>query len=369
MNLVRTPWALLGAALLLTTCSPEYKSGVTACAEKEPRCPEGYVCSGIRCFLAGEVPDGGAVLGGGGGTSGSVGTGGMPPVAGRGGAGGMPPTGGRGGTGGSPPPPPSGQTVLKFCNAVTINDMDFEAELVVGSVSIKALTGTCAPAVGQPCVAIPTGQMSVSVRRAGTVLHTQNVEVTAGIEHVVALDVDDNNKPVLLGGDLQSVIRGARCSAVGYKDLYPSQTPDAGAPNPPADAGPQYPPAAACAGFMPEDECERCAASVCCNEFNACFLTSAGPECGDFLRCFGACPDTDQACRQRCQTTNMVGFQRALQLVTCQNQKCAVPCMPDQPRMSIAPEMFRALRVPSSAEMSRALRFTSTRSTSTRSRW
>jgi hypothetical protein len=103
MNLTRTPWILLAAALLLTTCSPDYQSGVTACAEKEPRCPEGYVCNGIRCYLVGESPDGGTSLGGAPGVDGAAGSGGAPVMGGRGGgggAGGAAGTGGRGGAGG-----------------------------------------------------------------------------------------------------------------------------------------------------------------------------------------------------------------------------------------------------------------------------
>jgi hypothetical protein len=84
-------WILgLGLAGLLS-CSPEYQSGVTACAASGPACPDGFVCVGIRCYREGEQPIGGAGGAGGGSggnasdarTTGTGGTGGMagPPDA------------------------------------------------------------------------------------------------------------------------------------------------------------------------------------------------------------------------------------------------------------------------------------------------
>jgi hypothetical protein len=113
MTRSRSMLPILAAALALTTCSPEYRSGETACAPREPRCPDGFVCSGIRCYLRSDLPDGGTPLAGAGGTTpsggsgGSAGTGGVAPSGGRGGgggsagAGGAAPSGGRGGAGGS----------------------------------------------------------------------------------------------------------------------------------------------------------------------------------------------------------------------------------------------------------------------------
>jgi hypothetical protein len=87
----------VAALALLPTCAPEYRSGATACGPTAPRCPEGFVCSGIRCYLPGDVPKDGGVLGTGGaaGMGGNAGMGG----AGGGGAGGA---GGAAGTGGTP---------------------------------------------------------------------------------------------------------------------------------------------------------------------------------------------------------------------------------------------------------------------------
>ena len=73
MTRSRSVLSVLGAALALTTCAPEYRSGETACAPTEPRCPEGFVCSGIRCYLRSDLPEAGTTPGTGG-SSGTPGT-------------------------------------------------------------------------------------------------------------------------------------------------------------------------------------------------------------------------------------------------------------------------------------------------------
>ena len=352
MNLSRQTWTLLGAALLVTTCSPEYKSGVTACAEKEPRCPEGFVCSGIRCYLAGEAPDGGTPLGGSPGTDASPGnTGGAPATGGRGGTGGAPMggTGGRGGMGGTdgPPPPPGGQAVLKFCSNVgNADDTPFEAELVIGQVSVKANTGKCAPVVGQPCVTIPAGRGTVTVRRVigGAVLLTRNVDITAGVEHIVALTIDDmTNQPEIIGGDLQGIIAGARCSAVDYRDFFSPNSPDAGVPPPARDAGPPPPsdarpidsgsltPAPMCASFEPRTECLRCDFSRCCSEWLPCFGPTPDPTCKALFECVDRCQEDDEPCNEMCVRANMAGFQLYRQLIMCADTKCPGLCEDPEP--------------------------------------
>jgi hypothetical protein len=56
MNLRRSSWTIAGRGSLLTACSPDYQSGVTACADQEPRCPEGYVCNAFAVTYRGTFP-------------------------------------------------------------------------------------------------------------------------------------------------------------------------------------------------------------------------------------------------------------------------------------------------------------------------
>ena len=128
----RTPPLTAGALLLafVATCSPDYKSGVSACAPAEPRCPEGFECRGLRCYTIGS-PGGeagssgtgtgntaGSASAGAAGSNATPTTGGNPGLAGRGGSSSTPPTtggsSGSAGQGGSHPRPwlaVSGQTV------------------------------------------------------------------------------------------------------------------------------------------------------------------------------------------------------------------------------------------------------------------
>jgi hypothetical protein len=123
---------LLGA--LAAGCSPDYRSGETACAPAPPLCPDGYFCSGIRCYANGQVPPAGGTGGAGTGGSAAGGSGAPTPDAasdpgvggsagggsgGVGGSGGA--AGGTGGAGGSTPPPPNtscgGNTPIACTNA------------------------------------------------------------------------------------------------------------------------------------------------------------------------------------------------------------------------------------------------------------
>jgi hypothetical protein len=266
MTRSRSLLPILAAALALTTCSPEYRSGETACAPREPRCPEGFVCSGIRCYLRSDVPEAGTPLGGTGGATptagsgGSAGTGGAAPSGGRGGtdgsagAGGAAPSGGRGGAGGSAgaggvAPPPGGSAAIKLCNnLVNADDTDFEAELIAGPLRLKALSGTCSPAVAMPCATIPPGNTTLTLQRAigARMLATLDVTIQAGVEYVALAEFNDMTSMVEIGGGpLTSLLPGARCSTVDYGNFYtPAGGTDAGAP-PPRDAGPPPPPPAA----------------------------------------------------------------------------------------------------------------------------
>jgi hypothetical protein len=58
--------AATAALLALLSCAPQYESGKTACAATGQACPDGFVCIGIRCYKAGETPDGAASAGAGG---------------------------------------------------------------------------------------------------------------------------------------------------------------------------------------------------------------------------------------------------------------------------------------------------------------
>ncbi len=247
----RSVFTLLGALAALATCSPDFRSGVTACAPTEPRCPEGYVCSGLRCYLPGNAPRDGGTLGGApgadasgpggddgsaGGTGGAAGGGGAP-AGGAGGSGGSPGTGGTGGGGGSAPP--VGQAVIKFCNGLVNGDNSpFEAELVVGQIRLKALTETCSTAVGQACTGVPAGPVTMSLQRVagGQVLATRQVTLQAGAEYVALANFDEMaGQAEIAGGPLNAM---TKCASLGYDDLFvPSPNPDGGVP-PVADAGP-----------------------------------------------------------------------------------------------------------------------------------
>jgi hypothetical protein len=103
-------WILgLGLAGLLS-CSPEYQSGVTACAASGPACPDGFVCVGIRCYREGEQP-----LGGAGGTGGGGGGGGGSASDAR-----ATGTGGTGGMAGPPDAAPTDAALLTCTNPMQL---------------------------------------------------------------------------------------------------------------------------------------------------------------------------------------------------------------------------------------------------------
>ncbi len=134
---------------------------------------------------------------------------------------------------------PTGMAAIKFCNALANgDDTSFEAEMVVGQVRLKAGTGACSSAPGQPCTVIPAGLTDMSLRRAvgGMVLATRQFTFEAGIEYVALTDFNDVvGKAEIISQALSSA---TKCAPLGFNDLTVPTPPssDAGAP-PSDDAG------------------------------------------------------------------------------------------------------------------------------------
>jgi hypothetical protein len=98
--------------------------------------------------------------------------------------------------------------------------------------------------MGQSCTTVPTGPATVTLRRAGgNMLATTNVTISAGVEYIALAVLDRMTMMAAInGGDLQSVLPNAKCSAVDYKDFFMPATPDGGAPPPRPTPPPRHPP-------------------------------------------------------------------------------------------------------------------------------
>jgi hypothetical protein len=120
-------------------------------------------------------------------------------------------------------PIPAGMSIAKFCNTLErASGMPLEFVLEVGQppVSFRAVSGTCTPARGEPCLAIPTGDVTISLLLDGEPL---GMAITAAIPagQEIVFETQLMNQQLTLGRTL--VLPGA-CELI---DLTP--VPDGGA--------------------------------------------------------------------------------------------------------------------------------------------
>jgi hypothetical protein len=113
--------------------------------------------------------------------------------------------------------PGSTTAVLKFCNnrpGAGNRPSDLVLEIGNPGVRITARSGTCAPVVGDGCIAIQTGQaVPISLREEGRQLTSQLLEVREGEEWVLIAYAD---APILDGGEL---IADMPCASFDWKNL------------------------------------------------------------------------------------------------------------------------------------------------------
>jgi hypothetical protein len=99
--------------------------------------------------------------------------------------------------------PPANTAVVKFCNnRIGANNQLIDLTLEIGSppLKISARSGTCAPAVGRGCLAIPAGAaVPMTLRQDGRELTSELLEVHDGEEWVLVAYPD---APILGGGEL-----------------------------------------------------------------------------------------------------------------------------------------------------------------------
>lgn len=196
------PLLPLLSLLLVAACSAEFKSGVTACGLKEPRCPAGFTCvNNVRCVKMGDNIDVGRTDGGSppSGQDAAV----VPPVT-------------------NPDAPvqmdavapaqdaglvamdvasnpdlnvvPAGQAVVKFCNPIRrVDGNPIEMELVVGSLRLKASTRECTPALEMACQGLPAGPVKMQLLRDGMMLATRDVTLDQSGQYLVYARFDGMN--------------------------------------------------------------------------------------------------------------------------------------------------------------------------------
>jgi hypothetical protein len=292
------PAAGLLLLLSVATCSPEYQSGVTACAATNPKCPDGFECRGIRCYAIGTAGGPSASADGGtAGSGGSSGLGGAAPVTGSGGRGGSAPpatagspgTAGRGGSAPPMPPmPPPGMAAR--CGELEAEDQcdDCAFKSCCSQIQACLTAQTCNAFLDclDECEDDPSPEMCVMMcttsNQAGSMLFRTAIQC-------------------------QNSMCAAQCSSAPPTMPPPTTTP---------------PPASGCsAGLMSTSPCTRCFSGVCCNEFLAC---SNSAECSTLVRCRNMC--MDEACRTTCNNQSPNGVPILLQFAQCSNMKCSVEC-------------------------------------------
>lgn len=179
---------------------------------------------------AGSAGKGGTGGTGGSGVGGEAGDNGTAGTPDQGGAGGEPATtggaagssAGEGGSGGSGEPE---LALLKFCNNVGLEgeDGDVEFTLVVGTgdnqVTLEALTGTCAPAVGAACSTLEAGD-SVPFEildHEGDPYFAGSFDAAAGEQLVFFAEFDETAEET--SAEI-TVLDSDECSEVDYADFY-----------------------------------------------------------------------------------------------------------------------------------------------------
>jgi hypothetical protein len=195
-------WTLIAVGGLLTACSA---------SDGKPR-PDG----GTVADTANPAPDAAALDG----VPPAPDTAGPPPDAPRVDAGGPPLDGGSNGT-----------AVAKFCNALTLGGMDFEASIEIGDaapVRLTAISGTCSSRLGQACQTVPAGTPTVTVFQGTQPIGSVVATIMPNREVVLIFDLNAMNEPALFQRNLAP---GIPCA-----NHDPFLLPDGGLP-PPGDGG------------------------------------------------------------------------------------------------------------------------------------
>jgi hypothetical protein len=109
-----------------------------------------------------------------------------------------------------PPPSP-----MKFCNRFFRGGAPVTLDLNVAGLKFTAASGTCTPAVGQACVAVPSGEQMVTLTEGATVLTSEPLIFTPGVSGILHAS-PVNNLPVLGGLEVRDA---ATCSMVGYAEV------------------------------------------------------------------------------------------------------------------------------------------------------
>jgi hypothetical protein len=107
--------------------------------------------------------------------------------------------------------------VLKFCNNRLGTDSrptDITLEIGDPSVRVTARSGTCAPTVGQGCLAIQTGDaVPVTLREDGRELTSQLLDIRTGDQWILVAYPD---APILDGGEL---VEAVPCASFDWANL------------------------------------------------------------------------------------------------------------------------------------------------------
>jgi hypothetical protein len=331
------------AVAALTTCSPDYQSGVTACASTEPKCPEGFFCSGIRCYANGTpgitAGDAGAGTGGSGPGPTLGGRGGSSTPSGSGGRGGSPPATGGGAPPppppppGPPPPPPPPGTAARCGNAVAANPCSeclyrgccMELQTCVGDASCTALVRCTDPCTDQACL-----NMCAAANMAGVPLY--NAVITCQNTKCAAQCNSAPPGPPPPGPPPPPPPPGPPPPPPPPPGPPPTPPPFPPPPPPPGGPGGMFPPAPACGDLRPNDPanvCLFCDLSRCCTEFLTCYGPSpTDPDCEALVTCLSDCKDA--ACVNQCKMTNAAGLPPLRALLMCEINSCTQAC-PDSP--------------------------------------
>jgi len=118
----------------------------------------------------------------------------------------------------------TGVAVGKFCNSVTLNDMDVTLRLEIGTapdvVTIEATSGTCVPVSGA-CKSLPLGTdvplTLIYPDDGDAVLDTKVVTIGDGDEFIFDAELGTDT-PVIAGGTLD-LSQGTTCSEFQYSQL------------------------------------------------------------------------------------------------------------------------------------------------------
>lgn len=221
-----------------------------------------------------------------------------------------------------------------FCHSLTLDDepIDFVLRVGTGSkmVTLSASTGECSTGLGQACEEIPVGNgINLElVDETGESLATWTADITANLEHVFSLELDDVGDLALMGGAIPD---GGVCSNLEC-DLMYYNTQTCAAADPCAWAGDGFCDDV-CSDLIaaPFDDSEDCVAD-CSNitDYATCITCDcadplatcvADADCLELLTCISLC--TDDTCVQSCAETSPDGITYLNALLDCGDAECA----------------------------------------------